>query len=116
MKKKSLYIKLMGLSVFICSIIALAIFMFRTQYYFHDAVSGVTTLVNNEEVFVFVEISHYGFIDSRFHIEMFALLSSFSEPFDTLRKDTIIFHYKRGQAPEVFSMHSSNGRSSILMN
>jgi hypothetical protein len=100
MKQKSFYNKLLILSVFICGVIALTVFMFQTQYYLKNEVTKVTSFSNSEEIFVFVEITHFGRVESRFKILLESLLNLFPGTLQTLRRDTIACRYAGGKEPQ----------------
>ena len=95
MKKRSLLKRL----VFIFVLFSLLIFMIYPRHYLSSEITGMTTFTNEKEVFVFVTKSEFGEIASRFRI-LFLSVAGIPSPVQTLRKDTIILHYKEGQQPE----------------
>ena len=97
MKKISSLKWILIFSVFV----SVLIFMIYPRHFIKDEVGNVTTFSNNSEVFVFVKISHYGYVGSYLKAYWTALTESMpSGSLQTLREDTIIIHYEGGQQLE----------------
>lgn len=106
-KNRTKYVKRL---LFILIISGAISFMVFPRYMLSDEVNNVTTLANEEEVFVFIKVLHYGEETNNFKL-LWKSLTGNPVPLKILREDTIIMHYKDGLSPELTTINdfSVNG-------